>query len=597
MPKYLWQATRDATRTTIALGYVRVSKAEMKKDGLSVPAQHAAIKTYVSDQGWILGNSGLIYEDLQRGTKVDRDAYQAMLAEARRLVAQGTPVAIVVLRMDRFGRDRVERLRCWDELRESGIQIHAVREGGHQTDDLLEGFKALIANFEVQELSRRVSSVFDFMHRSGWYHVGKAPWGYVFRPATSDERMLQSPNSVLDLADPEIVELVREAWAMRARGDSLGKLSAWASALSEELRGGRTLDTVTMRTMFHNPAYIRRRQPVDGDQAAHPSLDRDDPLTWPKGRWPALIDEALWLEVQATNHTNRRLPTARTNKYALTSLLRCPRCSAPMSARPDRQWYVKKDGTVSTYEKYRYVCLAPQLGAGYDPKCNCTVSGRAIDEAVAKMIQELLDALAVDVSPRVRRQLVERSRQGGEKDQASQRVERLRKQRQQVEKVLAKASEKLALDEMRIEAYENLERAKLEEIRQIDAAIEQIRPKTPVPTPLRLPAESLLASVSGWASAFPSASPSVRRAMYGYLFEHVTPVIHGRADYTARVKWTPAGWAILNWAVELQRLAAPAAPATIVSVQGGKNAGAIFRSAKTGQAVNLPFDNLERDDR
>jgi len=233
--------------------------------------------------------------------------------------------------MDRFGRDRVERLRCWDELRESSIQIHAVREGGHQTDDLLEGFKALIANFEVQELGRRVTNVFDFMHRSGWYHVGKAPWGYAFRPATPQERMLQSPNSVLDLASPEVVELVREAWRIRARGDSLGKLSAWASVLPEELRGGRALDTVTMRTTFKNPAYIGRRHPVEEDRASYPDLDADDPLTWPKGRWPALIDESLWLQVQATNQENARLPAATTNKYALTSLLRCTKCSAPMS--------------------------------------------------------------------------------------------------------------------------------------------------------------------------------------------------------------------------------------------------------------------------
>ena len=47
MPKYLWREARDATRTTVALAYVRVSKAEMKKDGLSVPARHNAIKTYV----------------------------------------------------------------------------------------------------------------------------------------------------------------------------------------------------------------------------------------------------------------------------------------------------------------------------------------------------------------------------------------------------------------------------------------------------------------------------------------------------------------------------------------------------------------------
>ena len=86
--------------------------------------------------------------------------------------------------------------------------------------------------------------------------------------------MPQAPNSVLDLAETEIVELVREAWTMRARGDSLGKLSAWASALPEELRGGRAIDTVTMRTMFRNPAYIGRRRPVDGDQASHPNLDK-----------------------------------------------------------------------------------------------------------------------------------------------------------------------------------------------------------------------------------------------------------------------------------------------------------------------------------
>ena len=34
-----------------------------------------------------------------------------------------------------------------------------------------------------------------------------------------------------------------------------------------------------------------------------------------------------------------------------------------------------------------------------------------------------------------------------------------------------------------------------------------------------------------------------------------------------------------------------------VQVHAGKTAEAIFRSAKTGQAVDLPFDTLERDDR
>jgi hypothetical protein len=271
---------------------------------------------------------------------------------------------------------------------------------------------------------------------------------------------------------------------------------------------------------------------------------------------------------------------------------------------------------VAEYNPYRFVCMAPQLGAGHDTTCMYSVSGGILDAEVSKLIRDLLDSLKA-TSPRARRELVERSRAEGRHDQDAQKIEALLKQRAQAERVIAKAAEQVVLEVMDPEAYRMLQRSKLEEIRLIDEAVDQLRPKhQAIPVPLRLPAEGLMATVAGWADDFPSASPMVRRAMYGYLFEYVTPVRISKGNLAVRIKWTPVGWALLNWAAELAagRTEAPVAePAEMIPFPGGaggeeavstsefqghtgKTAEAIFRSAKTGRAVDLPFDNLERDD-
>jgi hypothetical protein len=373
-----------------------------------------------------------------------------------------------------------------------------------------------------------------------------------------------------------------------------------------------------MRTVFQNPVYIGRRRPVREDVPTHPDLDRDDPLTWPRGNWPQIIPDELWLAVQATNLTNKRMKMAPSQKYSLTSLVRCPKCQDPMAARPNRQRYVRKDGTLSEYNPYRFVCMGPQLGAGHDTTCMYSVSGGILDREVARLIRDLLDSLQA-TSPRARRELVARTKADGQHDQVTKKLDGLRKQRDQIEKVLAKAAEKVALEQMDPAAYAALQRMKLEELRAIEGAIAQLQPRQQaVPTPLRLPAESLMATVAGWADDFPSASPMVRRAMYGYLFEAVTPIRLSKGRLTVRIKWTPVGWALLNWAAELSarsRAAEPGADEVADTIpfprseardgevstsdiqgQNDKTADAIFKSARTGQAVDLPYEQLTRDD-
>lgn len=117
---------------TTALLYRRVSSDEQANDGLSLPAQMKACQKYVADhEGWHIGNE---YEDILSGKRDDRPAYQELLAQTRQLTAQGKSVAVVVLRLDRFGRRLKERVNVWEEFKEMGVQVHSIREGGHVND-------------------------------------------------------------------------------------------------------------------------------------------------------------------------------------------------------------------------------------------------------------------------------------------------------------------------------------------------------------------------------------------------------------------------------------------------------------------------------
>src|SRR5690349_11432508 len=109
-----------------ALLYIRVSGAEHQQEGLSLDYQEKATRAYVGSQpGWVIAGE---YRDIESGAHNDRANYQALLAEARRLYKAGERVAIVVVRLDRFGRDLAEQARARKELRKLGCEQHSIKE-------------------------------------------------------------------------------------------------------------------------------------------------------------------------------------------------------------------------------------------------------------------------------------------------------------------------------------------------------------------------------------------------------------------------------------------------------------------------------------
>src|SRR5437660_12625966 len=103
---------------TTALLYTRVSGDEQEREGLSLPAQLADCRRYAQQHGWIIGTE---FQDVMSGKRDDRPQYRALLAEVRRLRAEGQNAVVVVKWLHRFGRRVSDRVRCWEELDTLGV--------------------------------------------------------------------------------------------------------------------------------------------------------------------------------------------------------------------------------------------------------------------------------------------------------------------------------------------------------------------------------------------------------------------------------------------------------------------------------------------
>src|SRR5215211_5005943 len=100
------QRKSEVTSIMAALIYTRVSSEEQAREGVSLDAQLTECRRYAAQHGWILSQE---FQDVLSGKRDDRPAYQALLAEVRRLRTEVQPVVVVVFRLDRLGRRILER--------------------------------------------------------------------------------------------------------------------------------------------------------------------------------------------------------------------------------------------------------------------------------------------------------------------------------------------------------------------------------------------------------------------------------------------------------------------------------------------------------
>ena len=532
------------TGLTAALLYTRVStedqadaealaalgKTAKKSDrnGLSLGTQLTEGRRYVSFQhDWVIQGE---YQDIMSGRRDDRPGYLALLAEAKRLRAQGRRVVIVVAALDRLGRDIHERVRIWKDLSPEGVEFHSCRDGG-LVSEFTFNILASVAREEVRRLGERVTAVRTGLRNGGWKPPGRVAFGYTWRPATDDERRQGAPASVL-VPDPATASAVREAFERAAGGASTASVARWLSSLPAETRGKRTASPHAVQLLLRAPVYVGR--PDDGDE---------DVLARPLGRWEPLVSDETYAAVQEGRERHKYMPRQASKRYLVTGLVRCSRCGGRM---------VGSAGTGVKRVVYpRYRCERRARGAveGYvgPAECSKTVSVRVLDQAVADQIEPLLAMASGDPQLQAALRRAWKQLQAEHAPDAS-----VRAQIGQLERVAEKARQRLRNANLLLvdgtmsrEDYADTKALVEHDLNGAEREIVRLRGTTVTTQPLP-DIGTVLAELGGWSAAWRSGTVAARRDVLAALVERITPVRVGHGKYSAEIGWSALGQALLD---------------------------------------------------
>lgn len=514
---------------TTALIYTRVSTDEQGDEGVSLPAQVSECRRYVSRMAWDFGDE---LQDVETGRRDDRPDYQRLLATVRELARAGTPSVVVVASLDRLGRSLAERVRAYEELQRVGVPIHSVREGGI-VSELSYNILAAVAQEESRKLGERVRASGQYVAERGFHVVGRAPWGYGWRPATPDERALGAPSKVLDV-HPIEAPYVREAWDRLAAGEALQSIARWVAGLPHAARGGRNLRFTAVRMLLRAPVYVARHGARDGHL--------DDVLTRPLARWPALISDTVWEAARRSIALASKMPRQASGVYPLSGLLRCYRCGARMNGRTDPPDEKRR----RRHPVREYVCSGQMEGARRaGVSCYTVVMADPVEHAVLATVREILAAVSRPrVSAAIRRGWAERERRAGA-DDGVRRIADLDRELSATRRRISALSVKFLDDEIDRAAYD-ITRADL--AAALTAAEAERARLQQQARPTRVPAaDAVFSQLHGWVRALTAADPTPLRQALGDLIVQAEPVRVSRGRYEAHIDWTPAGWALL-WA-------------------------------------------------
>lgn len=257
---------------SIVWAYLRDSGGEAQEQ--SVPQQKAEIEAYCKKHGLVLGH---VFADVAKsgGSVTNRVAFEDLIDMTAH--DEWRPAGLLLWNFARFARDLDDSSYYKALLRKRGLVIHSL------TDPIPEGVYSRvvetlidIANEEKRrQTSRDVKRALAALTRQGYSSGGLPPRGYISEKVTIGNKRNGKPREVSRwIPDPELWEIVRKAWILRAEGKSFGEL--------ETLFGDKLYrSTGCWTSFFKNKTYLGIGKCGDLEVVDHHSAAVDQ-VTWNK---------------------------------------------------------------------------------------------------------------------------------------------------------------------------------------------------------------------------------------------------------------------------------------------------------------------------
>ena len=187
--------------------YARVSTTDQHNE-----IQIKELTEYVQRRGWELAG---VYQDQMSGTRAQRPGLDALMADARLHKFD----AVVVVKLDRFGRSLMNCVTGIQELTAAGVRFLATSQGldtdaSNPTSRLLLHILAAVAEFERELIKERVSA--------GLKHA-KAKGAAIGRPRRVFDRQRALDMRAQGMSYPQIAQTLGVGYGTVVRG--IGALS------------------------------------------------------------------------------------------------------------------------------------------------------------------------------------------------------------------------------------------------------------------------------------------------------------------------------------------------------------------------------------
>lgn len=342
--------------------YARYSEGPRQTDQ-SIEGQVADCTAYAAAHGIDIVQ---VYADRHiSGRSVEgRDAFQRMMADADR----GAFDAVIVWKVDRFGRSREDIAVNKIRLRRAGVSLFYARESipdgpeGILLESLMEG----LAEYYSADLRQKVVRGQRESAKKGRLPFGTLPIGYV---RDGDGRVV---------LDPPAADAVREVFRLQLAGASLSDLQSALFSRGIRGRGGSVVSKATIHRMLRNSRYLGR--------FAYQDVVIDvDPI----------IDAETFRAVQDSFETSRNSGGRSNMDYMLSCKCSCAVCGKllPVTTGTGRH------GGKYSYYHCRGKCIRPiRTDALDDLVLQETIARVLTDDVIEKLADRIMEIQDADLN-------------------------------------------------------------------------------------------------------------------------------------------------------------------------------------------------------
>ena len=351
--------------------YARVST-EDQVDGYSIDGQIDSTKRYATEHGWsVVGK----YVDAGFSARTDeRPRFKAMIADAK----LGKFDVVLVLKGDRFARNRMHATMYKQLLREAGVRVVAISEPfeeGTPSGVILEGVSEVIAEWYSVDLSVKITDAKRRRAEKGLWN-GPVPFGYV-----------ASSEGTLAIV-PEEAEVVRRAFDMYATGrHTYQAVATWLNQSGARPRvhrrkrreGDYLWSKDTVKDMLANAFYLgyvkHKGQLLDGKHEAIVTQE--------------LLDAVV--RVKRAHYHGPSTFSQRYRTYLLKGLVRCVHCGEKLWAQHmNGKSYYREESSIRGIR-----CPNPkayQRAEVFDEQVSGLVGELRLPESWRQLVFEFLDS-------------------------------------------------------------------------------------------------------------------------------------------------------------------------------------------------------------